>query len=145
MQMGAMLGVPEMKKTVIMALLGMAACSMQPGVTGSVLGDPAIALNDNVFEVAPRNNSTNFSWDVWCGASDFARRQLNANWQDPVYVYRERGPGVSASARETVHFTLNEQVLPVPASVMTSVDELATGQFMTVRDAGKLCDQWAGR
>lgn len=134
-----------MKKTVLLALLGLAACSAEQDVSGSVLGDPAVALNEDVFEVAPRNNSTNFSWDVWCGASDFARRQLKADWQDPVYVYRGRGPGVSVSERETVHFTLNEQVLPVPASVMTSVEELAVGQFMTVRDATNICDQWAGR
>ncbi len=134
-----------MKVILMSLLLGVAACSVETGVSGSVLGDQAVALGEDVFEVAPRNNSTNFSWDVWCGASDFARRQLNANWQNPIYVYRERGPGVAASARETVHFTMNEQILPVPASVMASVDELAAGQFMTVRDGSKLCDQWAGR
>ncbi len=135
-----------MKKALVVALFGFtAACSVEPGYLGSVLGDQAVALNEDVFEVSPRNGSTNFSWDVWCGASDYARRELKADWQDPVYVYRERGPGVAAASRETVHFTLNEQSLPVPASVMTSVDELAVGQFMTVRDGGKLCDQWAGR
>ncbi len=96
-------------------------------------------VNSAVFEVVPRNSGrTN---DIWCAASEFARRQLGAGWKTRVYVARDRGPSVTTGRRSAVQFTIDPQaagITPVEGGFFKN--GFNVGDSMSVQQADGMCE-----
>ncbi|WP_232281866.1 hypothetical protein [Roseobacter sp. SK209-2-6] len=97
-------------------------------------------LTDLVFEVIPSGSGDLAGF--WCGASEYARRELGAGWTDKVYVLRERGPSETTGRRSAVHFTLYpEQTGVGPAPQGWLRFGIKAGDRMSIQSARRHCDQ----
>ncbi|TDK51598.1 hypothetical protein E1832_03075 [Antarcticimicrobium luteum] len=98
----------------------------------------AYPISDVAFEVIAR---TAGSADVyWCGASDYARRVLNAPWSAKIHVLRGRGPSVTTGRRTAVQFTLDAQAVPPqPRELFFVLNRLRPGDRMSVQQAATHC------
>ncbi|WP_035920176.1 MULTISPECIES: hypothetical protein [Leisingera] len=67
-------------------------------------GVRVLTVNDTVYEVVPRGSGG--TWDYWCAAAEYARRELGAGWMDRFYVVRGRDVSVTTGRRSSVQFTL---------------------------------------
>jgi hypothetical protein len=67
-------------------------------------GIRVIPVNADVFEVGVRANAVEANF--WCGAGDYARRQLGAPDSARVYVVGGTGPGTVSNNPETAQFSL---------------------------------------
>lgn len=143
----------EVRMGMLMRLAALAAllagCAAETGGFTSRYGDRVETVDGSVFEVTRRSAGENVGgWDYWCGAGEFARRSLDADWQDPVYVQRGLTAAEGgANAIAAVRFTLEQGALSQEPSVM-GADEIGAfriGHFMTVQDATALCSKWPGR
>lgn len=105
----------------------------------SRLGARVNPVNAAVFEVVPKSGS---GQEIWCGAADYAQRELRAPWQARVYVARGRGQSETTGRRTAVQFTLDPNaagVTPGPSSL--SLNTFAVGDSMSVRQAYDLCQR----
>lgn len=96
-------------------------------------------VNKAVFEVVARGSGTGY--DYWCGASDYARRALGAEWSATIYIARGRGTSVTTGRRSAVQFTLDPDaagITPVPPSL--SLNALKVGDNMSVQQANTYCN-----
>lgn len=98
------------------------------------------AVSDTVFEVVPRSSGT--VEEFWCGASEYARRVLGADWRDPIYVLRGRGESVTTGKRSAVQFTLSaDQVAGLGADRGWFSFGIRPGDSMSVQQARTYCNQ----
>ena len=98
----------------------------------------AFAIDDTAFEVIARTAGS--ADDYWCGASDYARRMLNAPWAAQIYVLRKRGPSVTTGRRTAVLFTLDAGAVPPRAKDLSRFLNLMTpGNHMSVQLAAIYC------
>lgn len=101
-------------------------------------GQQVYSVADGVFEVVLGSRHSLSGY--WCGAADYARRELGAGWQDRIYVRRGLGEGVVADRSSSVLFTLQPPPGPRPqAPVLTRVNAFTPGQSLTVRSAESQC------
>lgn len=103
----------------------------------TTLGARVYPLEGGIFEVVPPIGST--ASDYWCAASDYARRQLGASWQTPIYINRGMAPGEASGRRSTVLFTLNPVVSEVPHSPVRRLGAFNVGDSMTVQAGENQC------
>lgn len=97
------------------------------------------AVNDTVFEVVPRSSGT--VEEFWCGASEYARRVLGADWRDPIYVLRGRGESVTTGKRSAVQFTLSfDQVAGLGGDRGWFTFGIHPGDSMSVQQAKTYCN-----
>ncbi len=89
----------------VVATIGINACvdSSSGGFVarGGIRVEP---VNADVFEVGVRPNAVEANF--WCGAGDYARRQLGAPDSARVYVVGGTGPGTVSDNPETAQFSL---------------------------------------
>lgn len=98
----------------------------------------AFAIDDNAFEVIARTAGS--ADDYWCGASDYARRVLNAPWTAQIYVLRGRGPSVTTGRRTAVQFTLDADAVPPRAQgPFLVLNLMKPGYHMSVQLAAVAC------
>ncbi|MDX2483653.1 MAG: hypothetical protein QNK42_08325 [Pseudodonghicola sp.] len=80
--------------------------------------------------------------DYWCGAADYARRVLGADWSTRVYIVRGRGPSVTTQRRTAVQFTVQPEVAGVqPIAPVFVMNMMKPGDNMSVTQALSYCDQ----
>ncbi|OIQ33962.1 MAG: hypothetical protein BM559_08755 [Roseobacter sp. MedPE-SWchi] len=130
-----------MKKSLIS--FGLAAALVAPvtaeafTIPGGVRVNP---VNDQVFEVIPKSSGS-FE-EIWCGASEYARRVKGAAWQDLVYVVQGRSTSVTTGRKTAVQFSLSSEVagksLPSPQGWLAL--GFKPGNRMTVQSARSYCD-----
>ncbi|UWQ31695.1 hypothetical protein K3555_13960 [Leisingera sp. M527] len=86
----------------ILACLSSIPAAADPFTTNR--GVRVLPVNDTVYEVVPRGSGG--TWDYWCAAAEYARRELGAGWMDRFYVVRGRDVSVTTGRRSSVQFTL---------------------------------------
>jgi hypothetical protein len=124
-------------RTIFPATLFVAAISAA-GALGSPRGTQVAPVNNVVFEVGARGAGSGD--DLWCGASDYARRTLKAGWKAKIYVVRGRGGAVVTSRTTAAHFTLDPAAAGIkPLAEGSTMNTLAVGYNMSVQRANGLC------
>jgi len=111
-----------------------------PGLAFRGGGDTRVApVNKAVFEVVARGSGTGYAY--WCGAADYARRALGADWQDTIYIARGRGESVTTGRRSAVQFTLDPVAAGItPTGSSISLNALKVGDNMSVTQANSYCN-----
>lgn len=102
-------------------------------------GTRVAPVNKVVFEVVARSSGS--GPEYWCGAADYARRALGAEWKATIYIARGRGPSVTTGRRSAVQFTLDPAaagITPIPPSI--SLNSLKVGDNMTVQQGNSYCN-----
>lgn len=128
-----------------------AAAFLLPDLAGAVStarNTRTLPANGGVFEVTARSAAG--AEVYWCGASDYARRVLGADWSAEIYVVRGRGPSVTTGRKTAVQFSLD----PVPAGPGDSgalavlddmpfklLNRIRPGDHMSVELARIYCDR----
>jgi hypothetical protein len=127
-------------KTAMLSLLLVATVSPVQAFTGR-FGAKVKQIDQNVFEVVGQNSAAS-GWEYWCGASEYARRELKAGWTDRIYVVRGRGRSVTTNRRSAVHFTLNPSALSAePVNSFLILNSLQAGDNMSVQRANTECQR----
>jgi hypothetical protein len=127
-------------KTAMLSLVLVAAVSPVQALTGR-FGAQIRQVDENIFEVVGQNSAAS-GWEYWCGAAEYARRALNADWSDRIYVVRGRGRSVTSNRRSAVHFTLNPDILTSePVRSFLILKSLQVGDNMTVQRANTECQR----
>ncbi|MEX0338096.1 MAG: hypothetical protein AB3N11_03555 [Arenibacterium sp.] len=97
-------------------------------------------VDDKVFEVITKNSGR--TTDYWCGAADYARRALGADWRATIYIARTRGQSVTTNRRSAVHFTLDPSRAPqAPEGGFFQFGALKEGDNMSVQRANQYCTE----
>jgi len=128
-----------MKKPLI--AFGLTAFLAFPALAQAFTAIPGVRVNpvnEAVFEVIPEGSGDIAGF--WCGASEFARRALGADWQDTVYVLRGRGDSVTTNRSAAAHFTLDPKAIglgPAPQGWLRM--GLKAGDRMSVQSAHSYC------
>lgn len=125
--------------------LGLACLGAVPAVAEPFIanrGVRVLPVDSIVYEVVPgRSGGT---WDYWCAAAQYARRELDANWTDRFYVVRGRDMSVTTGRRSSVQFTL----YPERAGVIPKIGWLSLGfrpgESMSVQQGYGYCVQASG-
>ena len=121
------------------AAVSLSACTGEAAdFKSTMLGARVYPLQGGVFEVVPPIGSN--GTDFWCAASDYARRQLGASWQTPIYISRGLAPGEASGRKSTVLFTLNPVVSDVPQSGVRRIGAFHVGDSMTVQQGDGQCN-----
>lgn len=126
-----------MKQLQYCAALAVFAFGVPVAANAANLGFQTRAINSTEFEVIPRTRDDIDGY--WCAAADFARRDLGAGWQDPIYVLRGYGPSVTTGRRTAVQFSLN----PPPSGPAPKTNVVTTpfvvGSSVSVQGANGRC------
>ncbi|MFD3189427.1 hypothetical protein ACFMPD_04025 [Sedimentitalea sp. HM32M-2] len=122
---------------------GLVAALPQAGAAFTSRGGTKVnPVNAAIFEVVPKTGGSGGVF--WCGAADFAQRQMKAPWQARIFVARGRGPSVTTGKRSAVQFTLDPAAAGIqPAESSLSVNEFAVGESMSVQQAFYYCQKQA--
>lgn len=97
-------------------------------------------VSDAIFEVIPRSGGAGRLY--WCGAADYALRAHKAPWQAQLTISRALAASETTNRRSAVQFTLQPALVDgLEARPYGSVNGLARGDTMSVRDAFDLCNQ----
>ena len=95
-----------------------------------------LPVSDGVWEVVSEIGSG--ATDYWCGAGDYAIRQLRTSATQRIYIWQAIGPSVNRPGKKSVQFALS-----APAGADTSVGYSVTvkraGDNMTASMAQKYC------
>ena len=134
----------SMKQALVFLLISIAVisgCTVPDDAHVTLRHAKVYPLDNGVFEVA-------IPWDqniagFWCGASDYARRELRARATARIYVYRGLDKGVAADRRSTVLFTMTP---PDSASGrqpwLMRPNAFDPGQNLSVSSADSRCDPY---
>ncbi|GGH20581.1 hypothetical protein SAMN05444007_101420 [Cribrihabitans marinus] len=130
-----------------LAFLVLAACETQttapagPAPPGAAFATPygtrVYQVSDAVFEVVPFPLAG--TDEYWCGAAEYARRRLGADWSDQLYIVRGVGRSAAAGGRSSVQFTLTPEavgVTPIDLQVRTG---FKVGDHQSVTRGHGLC------
>ncbi len=97
-------------------------------------------VNSAVFEAVPRSSGNGMI--LWCAASEYARRALNASWQTEIYVARGMGPSETTNRRSAVQFTIDPNAAGVtPIDGSHSLNSFKVGDHMSVQRANGFCEE----
>ncbi|MGI9368004.1 MAG: hypothetical protein ACR2O2_04120 [Ruegeria sp.] len=93
-------------------------------------------VSDGVFEVVSLSGSAPVAY--WCGAGDFAIRNLRTQATQRIYIWKAYGPSVSQPGKKAVQFSLSppEGVDTTPGY---SVTVKRVGENMTAGSAQGYC------
>ncbi len=109
-----------------------------PAAFSGPRGTVSAPVNSVVFEVGTRGSG--MSDYLWCGAANYARRTLGADWKTDIYIVRGRGKGEVTNKGTAAQFTLDPGaagVTPLPEGQAS--DAMAVGYSMSVQRANSLC------
>lgn len=126
-----------MKAFCTITALAIAGLATQADAFTSINGDRVNPINNVTFEVIPRGAGRNT--DIWCSASQFARRALGASWSQRIYIVSGRGQSVTTNRRTAVQFTIDPQaagVTPLQGGIRFG---LQPGDNMTVQTGEGYC------
>jgi len=122
-----------------MITVALAGTLVAVGVGDANAGKSEVApVNNVVFEVGTRGSGR--AEALWCGAANYARRELKTGWRTDIFVVRGRGRGEATNAGTAAQFTLDPSaagVTPIPDG--QNGDLLAVGYFMSVQRANSYC------
>lgn len=93
-------------------------------------------VSDGVFEVL--NEVGSGAVDYWCGAGDYARRQLRAAATQRIYIWKAIGPSATHPGKKSVQFSFSA---PEGASTSPgySLSVKAVGDNLTTAAAYQYC------
>jgi len=118
-----------------------ALIAAMPGTADAFKGKRGTTINpvdSAIFEVLARTAGS--GPDYWCGAADYARRALGADWTATIYIARGRGPSVTTNRRSAVHYTLDPAAAGItPIEPAISLNALKVGDNMSVQQANGYC------
>ncbi len=104
----------------------------------STFGARVAPVSATVFEGVSRG--VGGGPEYWCGASEYARRALGADWRTVIYIARGRGPSGTTGRRSAVHFTLDPVAAGInPTGPSRNHNGLKTGESMTVQQGNLFC------
>jgi hypothetical protein len=130
-----------MKK--LISALGLACLTALPATAADAFttsrGVRVLPVSDVVYEVVPRGSGG--TWDYWCAAAEYARRELGAGWTDRFYVVRGRDVSVTTGRRSSVQFTLYPERAGVPAKTGWLSLGFNPGESMAVQQGYSYCVQ----
>ncbi len=95
------------------------------------------ALDGKSFEVVPPLGAPAAAY--WCAASEFARREMGADWSQEIYVQKGRAPSTVSGRIETVTFTLNETPRAEPFGLIRRAYGFKPGDNFSVSSAEGFC------
>ncbi|MEX0300909.1 MAG: hypothetical protein AB3N24_00665 [Leisingera sp.] len=125
----------------LLTVLGFACLTALPATAVDAFttsrGVRVLPVNDIVYEVVPRGASG--TWNYWCAAAEYARRELGANWADRFYVVRGRDVSVTTGRRSSVQFTLYPERAGVPAKIGWLSLGFQPGESMSVQQGYGYC------
>ncbi|MCE8511327.1 hypothetical protein KBY22_01370 [Ruegeria pomeroyi] len=127
--------------TKILALAVFLGAAAQAQALTTRMGHRVLPVNDAVFEVVPRGKQR--VGDFWCAASEYARRELGAGWNDRIYLVRGRGPSVTTGRKTAVQFSMTPEavgVTPLENELTTIRTGLKVGDNMTVNQGNSYCE-----
>lgn len=127
-----------MKRIVVCAWLAVGAVGVPSMSFAAPNGYRTEPINSTDFEVIPRSRQDVDGY--WCAAADFARRELGAGWQQPIYVLRGYGPSVTTGRRTAVQFSLNPPPGGVPQQNSFITSGFQPGYSMSVQGANARCN-----
>ncbi|WP_372574391.1 hypothetical protein [Ruegeria jejuensis] len=145
-----------MKKLWVLAFSVLAACQVATGAqysggsgvgvaatgrTGAAFSTPygtrVYQVDPNIFEVVPFALAP--TDEYWCGAAQYARKRLGADWQAQIYVASERVRSAAAGGRTAVQFTLNPEAVGItPVDLKIRIGQ-TIGDHMSVNLADTKC------
>lgn len=111
--------------------------------TGGTFGRNNARVNPvsaSVFEVIPRASSGKAD-DIWCSASDFALRRLNARWQDQIFVVRGYAVSETTGRPTSVQFSLDAANVRTDLADARPGGGFAPGDSMKVQIANMRCNR----
>ncbi len=127
-----------MKKFITTAVTAAVLLSTPASASAARNGFQTVALNNSVFEVIPRSRRDVDGY--WCAAADFARRTLDAGWQDRIYVVRGYGPSEATGRRTAVQFSTQPPAGEVPQQGSFITSGFNPGESMSVQGANGRCN-----
>lgn len=95
------------------------------------------ALDGKTFEVVPPLGAEAGAY--WCAASEFARRELGADWSREIYVKKGRAASVVTGRIETITFSLEEVARDTPEPLIRRTFSYKPGDSFTVASAESSC------
>ena len=128
-------------KGVAISLLSVALLAAPHGASAwqSFNGMEVNKVNDNVFEVFPKNMDAPNGTHYWCAAAEFAEGQLRAK-SGEIYVVRGLGPAETADRTDAVQFTLDASAAGVtPGPMAGDENRFNTGEHMNMGQAHMNC------
>jgi hypothetical protein len=133
-----------MKQIVGSSLIAALLVTMMPVAADAFRGMRGARVNpvdQNVFEVVPRGSQTS-GRDFWCGAGEYAYRELRAAWSDRIFIVQGRSQSVTTERRSAVQFTMNPEAAGiVPIQPALSLNAMKVGDNMSVTSAFNYCNQ----
>ncbi|WP_264212893.1 hypothetical protein [Leisingera thetidis] len=120
--------------------LGLVCLTALPATAGAFTtsrGVRVLPVSETVYEVVPRGAGG--TWDYWCAAAEYARRELGAGWTDRFYVVRGRDVSVTTGRRSSVQFTLYPERAGVPAKTGWLSLGFRPGDSMSVQQGYGYC------
>lgn len=133
-----------MKQVICNSLIAAVLVTMLPVSADAFRGMRGARVNQvdqNVFEVVPRGSRTSGK-DFWCGAGEYAYRELRAPWSARIYIVQGRSQSVTTERRSAVQFTMNPQAAGIaPIEPALSLNALKVGDNMSVTNAFGYCNQ----
>ena len=121
-----------MKIRLAMALLLAPAL---PATAGGAMAYDAVGLDGGVFEVLETRGPS--AADFWCGAGQYAIRELGKPVSQRIYVWRGRGDSLSEPGRRAVQFSFAAPPGGSVQSLSNSVD--LVGNNLSTAQAQQHC------
>ncbi|WP_300074648.1 hypothetical protein [uncultured Ruegeria sp.] len=126
-----------MNKLVTFATLTALMLSTPASAAFARFGYQTVELTNSDFEVIPRGRTDVDGY--WCAAADFARRDLDAEWQQRIYVTRGYGPSEATGRKSAVQFSLTApEGFPQRTSKIV-VGDFRPGYSMSLQGANGRC------
>lgn len=126
---------------VAMALIPVLAPISAAAFTARI-GTQVAPVSGSIFEVVPSGVGSGGGSAFWCGASDYARQTLGADWKTKIYIARGLGPSVTTGRRSAVQFTLDPAAAGITLTTpYKSRNSLKSGESMSVQRGHHLCEQ----
>lgn len=124
--------------------LPIAACAMVASTPHAVQafrsfgGLEVNPVTSHVFEVVGEPGT--HGREYWCAASNYALRELNADWDAVIFIARKRGVSVTTGRKSAVQFTLDPEAAGVtPARPTISINWFRVGDHIGMHQADSYC------
>ena len=128
-----------------MRILGVGALAATIAVPAAALetryGGQVEQVNNTVFEVTGRASAAN-GQEYWCNAAEYARRSLDAGWNDTIKIVRGRATGQVINRKSVVQFSLDPGH---DATGIRNINSLQVGESLTVQRADIYCGYYRAR
>lgn len=130
-----------MKNMIALAAFALTAQTLSASVGPDFVfnGIKVNQVNSAIFETSPGRSSR--SDNMWCAASEYARRKLGASWQQELYVVRGYAPSQTTGSPTSVQFTLDPKAAGLTADNPGFGSGFQAGANVSVQQASIRCNR----